>query len=163
MKYNLELLKTDIGAELEKLNQLKIEFDNKIEGLLKLEAEAVPNYDRGAVGYVLHTFYNGCENIFRLIAKFFENNIDTDRWHSNLLMRMKLAVPGFRPKVIDEELFRLLDDFRSFRHKFRHSYSFELDWEKEILVAKKFPIALKMTVAQVSVFLDEISTMDLSE
>jgi len=43
---------------------------------------------------------------------------------------MKLEVPGFRPRVIDDSLYRLLDDFRAFRHKFRHSYAFELDWRE---------------------------------
>ncbi len=48
-----------------------------------------------------------------------------------------LKIEEYRPPVISEELYRLLDDFRGFRHRFRHSYSFELDWDKEVLVAKK--------------------------
>lgn len=40
---------------------------------------------------------------------------------------MKLSIEGYRPAVIDEELYLLLEDFRGFRHVFRHSYSFEPD------------------------------------
>mgnify|MGYP001821978684 CR=1 FL=1 len=36
--------------------------------------------------------------------------------------------------LIDDDLYRLFDDFRAFRHKFRHLYSFELDWERECIV-----------------------------
>jgi len=32
-------------------------------------------YDKGGIGYLLHNFYNGCENIFRSIACFFENDL----------------------------------------------------------------------------------------
>ena len=39
--------------------------------MLRLPAEQVPYYDRGAIGYILHSYYNGCENIFNSIARFF--------------------------------------------------------------------------------------------
>ena len=94
-------------------------------------------YDRGIIGYLLHNFYNGCENIFRSIARFFENDLGPQSWHKDLLKRMKMEILGFRPSVINKELYLLLDDFRAFRYKFRHSYSFELEWEKEKAVAEK--------------------------
>ena len=64
MKYNIELLKADIGDELEKLSRLETEFD-KIKDNLGLSERQVGYYDRGAIVYLLHNFYNGCENIFR--------------------------------------------------------------------------------------------------
>jgi hypothetical protein len=129
MKYTLELLKADLTDELAKLERLAQEF-SKIEPMLEKPSEEVSAYDRAAIGYYLHSFYNGCESMFRSIARFFENDLGRDSWHSDLLKRMKLAVPGFRPAVIDDELFTVLDDFRGFRHKFRHAYTFELDWDK---------------------------------
>jgi hypothetical protein len=142
MKYEFELLKVDILKELENIKSIEAEF-SKIENLLQLPADQVPHYDRGAIGYILHSFYNGCENIFSSIARFFENDLGPQSWHKNLLKRMHLEIHGFRPKLIDEDLFRLLDDFRAFRHKFRHLYSFELDWERECIVARKFPETAK--------------------
>jgi hypothetical protein len=64
----------------------------------------VSDYDRGAIGYLLHNFYNGCENNFRSIVAFFENDLGPGTWHADLLRRMRLEVPGYRPAVIDDEL-----------------------------------------------------------
>ncbi len=58
-----------IPAKLEK------EFQ-AIQEMLCQDENQVPAYDRGAIGYMLHSFYNGCENIFRSIARFFENDVE---------------------------------------------------------------------------------------
>ena len=152
MRYSIELLKADILDELEKISSLEMEF-RAIEDKIQMDSDDISFYDRGAIGYILHNFYNGCENIFRLIARFFENDLGPGGWHSNLLKRMKIEIIGFRPCVINEELYRLLDDFRGFRHKFRHAYSFELDWEKEQIVAKKLPKTLSLLREQIHRFL----------
>ncbi len=159
MKYNLELLKADISDELEKLERLKKEF-SAVQEILDRSEKEMPFYDRAAIGYYLHNFYSGCENIFRSIARFFENDLGSGTWHSDLLKRMKLSIPGFRPAVIDENLFSQLDDFRAFRHKFRHSYTFELNWEKERLVATKFPQTCLLLKEQVKRFLQSLEEVD---
>ncbi len=158
MKYSVELLKADIREELEKISLIEAEFA-KIGNKLDLSAEQVAPYDRGAIGYLLHSFYNGCENIFRSIARFFENDIEDTYWHKDLLKRMKVDIAGFRPRVIDKDLFLLLDDFRAFRHKFRHSYSFELDWEKEKLVAQKLPRTARLFGDQIHRFLEQLDAI----
>jgi hypothetical protein len=155
MKYDFELLKADILKELENIKNLESEF-SKIEKMLRLPAEKVAHYDRGAVGYMLHSFYNGCENIFNSIARFFENDLGPQSWHKDLLKRMNLDIPGIRPKLIDDELYRLFDDFRAFRHKFRHLYSFQLDWERECIVARKFPVTVKKFKVQIADFLKKM-------
>lgn len=159
MKYDLELLKADILDELTKIEELVRDF-RSVESKLGLPQEDVPFYDRAAIGYYLHSFYNGCENIFRSVARFFENDLGPKAWHSDLLKRMKLAIPGYRPAVIDDALYRLLDDFRGFRHKFRHSYSFELDWEKERLLAERFPDAAALLRKRLDSFLMELEQID---
>ena len=155
MTYNQSLLKADVTDELAKLKKLVSEFD-KIKGKLDHPPEAVPFLERGAIGYILHNFYNGCENIFRNIARFFENDLSPKNWHRDLLKRMTIEVPGYRPRVINDDLFRLLDDLRGFRHKFRHSYTFELDWERERLVAQKLPTAHALLKNQITAFLAQI-------
>ncbi len=159
MKYNVELLKADILDELSKIERLLNDF-RLVEGKLTLSEKEVPCYDRAAIGYYLHSFYNGCENIFRSIARFFENDLGPQSWHADLLKRMKLTIPGYRPAVIDNNLHRILDDFRAFRHKFRHSYSFELDWKKERMVAEQFPDAASMLKDRVMLFLANLEKMD---
>lgn len=156
MAYNIELLKADIADELAKIDLVAQEF-RRVEDKLDLPPDRVPNYDRGAVGYLLHNFYNGCENIFRSIARFFENDLGPSTWHKDLLKRMKMEISGYRPSVIDKELYRLLDDFRAFRHKFRHTYGFELDWEKEKIVARKLLRTKALLEIQIKAFLDQLN------
>ena len=139
MKYNLELLKADVLDELGKIEKLANDF-RPIQDKLNLSENDVPHYDRAAIGYYLHSFYNGCENIFRSVARFFENDLGPQTWHSDLLKRMKLVIPGYRPAMIDDGLYRLLDDFRAFRHIFRHSYSFDLDWKRNVLWPRSFKL-----------------------
>ena len=160
MAYNIELLKADIADELAKIDTVAKEFRN-VEDKLELPPDRVPNYDRGAIGYLMHNFYNGCENIFRSIARFFENDIGPSAWHKDLLKRMKMEISGFRPKVVDEELYRLLDDFRAFRHKFRHTYAFELDWERERIVAGKLLRTKELLEIQINAFLDHLAGIDI--
>lgn len=155
MARNLELLRADVRDELARIARLEETF-SCAEALLAKPANEVGDYDRGAVGYLLQNFYNGCENIFRAIAAYFENDLDEGAWHADLLRRRHLEIPGFRPAVIDEELNRLLDDFRGFRHVFRNCYSFELDWERERLIASRFRRASRLLRSQVNAFLDEL-------
>ena len=73
---------------------------------------------------------------------------------------MRLEVEGYRPAVIDDELFNLLNDFRGFRHVFRHSYTFELDWERERLVASRLPGTVALLEAQVEAFLVSLDELE---
>ena len=158
MKANLDLLRADIEDELARLAQLEQVFA-AVRDKLDLAPEQVSAYDRGAIGYLLHNFYNGCENIFRRIAAFFENDIGPDTWHADLLRRMRLEIQGYRPAVIDEQLYRLLEDFRGFRHVFRNAYSFELDWERERLVARRLERAAGLMQEQVRAFLARLDQL----
>ncbi|MFP4062461.1 MAG: antitoxin [Halochromatium sp.] len=158
MARNPQLLRALIEDELKKLARLEQSFE-QIEAKLVLPPDQVPDYDRGAIGYLLHSFYNGCENIFRAIARFFENDLGADSWHADMLRRMTLEIEGYRPAVIDNALFQVLNDFRGFRHVFRNNYGFELDWERERLVARRFPQALVELRAQIQVFLERLEVL----
>lgn len=90
------------------------------------------------VAYHLHNLYNAFENIFINIASTFENSIDElERWHAQLLERMRLDVSPLRPAVIDTQAYDGLDELRRFRHLFRHAYSLNLDAERLQLVFRK--------------------------
>ena len=156
---NVELLKADVRDELRKITQLREDFVS-VEPLLAQDPSDVPFYDRAAVGYYLHSFYNGCETIFRAVARFFENDLSANSWHADLLKRMRLEVNGYRPAVIDDELYTLLNDFRGFRHVFRHSYTFELDWERERLVASRLTRTAALLDAQVEAFLAKLDALE---
>lgn len=149
MKINL--LISDIQEDLKKIEKLKQEYDY----FIKLIGEKEPDtYQKAVIGFYLHNFYNACENIFINIAKVFENQVDEASWHKDMLKRMKLAIEDIRPPVISDDLYFLLDDFRSFRHVFRHIYSTELDWEKEKIVADKFEETVKKFKQEINSFID---------
>lgn len=87
-------------------------------------------WERTALGAVLHTFYNGVENCLRNIV------LDTDGAlpagadsHAALLTRAMAPAGRYAP-LIDAGLGENLKEYLRFRHFFRHSYSFSLDWKK---------------------------------
>ncbi len=84
-----------------------------------------------SMGYQLHNLYCAFEDLFEIVAKIFENNIhDKSRYHLELLKRMSIAIEGVRPALLTEEAVELLNNLRSFRHVFRHAYSYDLDEKK---------------------------------
>lgn len=83
-----------------------------------------------AAGSIIHSYYNGIENILLLIAK----NIDdvtpnSGKWHSELLFSM-CAENENRTAVFSETLKISLTEYMNFRHFFRHSYGYSMKWEK---------------------------------
>lgn len=91
-----------------------------------------------SLGYQIHNLYCAFEDLFQVVARYFENNIEKEtQWHKYLLKRMKLEIEGIRPALISSHMFRLLDELRSFRHFFRHAYSYELEVEKMGLLVEK--------------------------
>lgn len=79
------------------------------------------------LGYLLHNLYCAMEDLFREVARTFENRLeDPSRYHRELLKKMHLVVPGIRPRLLSRESYLLLDELRAFRHVFRHAYEYEL-------------------------------------
>jgi hypothetical protein len=89
------------------------------------------------VAYYLHGLYSAFENVFRNIAKAFENQLDPASWHQSLLQRMLLDLSPLRPAVLDEEAYEKLDELRRFRHLFRRGYGLRLDSLRLRLVVRK--------------------------
>ena len=87
-----------------------------------------PQEELIVVAFHLHALYTAVENIFRNIARAFENTLDeTAGWHTELLRRMRLDLSPVRPAVIDDSTFEALDELRGFRHVFRSVYRLRLD------------------------------------
>ena len=79
---------------------------------------------------VLHSFYSGIENIFILIAKNIDKNIPKgEKWHNELLKQMNKK-NDFRKPVIIGDTFNILKEYLLYRHYFRHSYSWRLEWDE---------------------------------
>jgi hypothetical protein len=82
-----------------------------------------------SVAYQLHNFYGAVEELLKVVAIYFENNVsETAQWHSLLLLRMTQTAEGVRPSVISTESYALLNALRAFRHFFRHAYGVPIDF-----------------------------------
>lgn len=88
-----------------------------------------------AAATVLHSFYNGIENIFLIIAKEVDGKLPSGKkWHKTLLEQMG-EITDARNKIILDETILRLNEYLIFRHFFRHAYSYRLKWEEmEVLI-----------------------------
>jgi hypothetical protein len=61
--------------------------------------------------------FNAIEQMGLRVAKAFENNIDDEQgWHTGLLKRLSLDIPGIRPALLPAELRLPLHELKGFRH-----------------------------------------------
>lgn len=93
-----------------------------------------------AIASVLHSFYNGLESIFKLIYKSYSKKpLSSGMWHSELLTEMfKIQENG--AAVLNQELLNNLKEYLGFRHVFRHSYGYEMDWNRLAPLFNKMPV-----------------------
>lgn len=116
-----------IRFEMEQVDRLVESY----AALLAGSKQGVPDLvEMTALASVLHSFYNGVENIFLVVAKEVDREalIGAD-WHRNLLVRMTQVMPH-RSQVISSETADILSGYLAFRHFYRHSYAFFLEWSK---------------------------------
>jgi len=88
------------------------------------------NIELAALGTVLHSFYNGIEGIFLLISKQIDKDTPSgSAWHQSLMNQMTSATND-RAQLISADTASALSAYLKFRHFFRHSYAFMLDWRR---------------------------------
>jgi hypothetical protein len=105
-------------------------FEAYADLLAHAQQSAPGNVEIAALATVLHSFYNGLENIFQLVAKRLDASSPRGpTWHRDLLAQMAEQRPHRGP-VISEATARHLAEYLGFRHVFRHAYAFYLDWNE---------------------------------
>lgn len=118
---------------MEKYGILLAYFNKQLVLIEKLHKEIVKIdvsiYDKRFVfSLKVQQFYTALEDLFKQIAKAFENHIENlNNYHKEILIRMNMEVQKIRPAVISSEAFLFLDKVRGFRHFIRHAYDCELD------------------------------------
>ena len=132
-RLDLTRLRSELDADIEGLSDLLEQYSRAVE---RVEAGARDSLDYGALGYTIHNLYSLLENYALRIAKTFENRLDPQSWHGELVRRMTLDIGGVRPAVWSRALARHIDELRRFRHAFRHVYDSPLDPDK-LAVAQK--------------------------
>jgi len=124
------LIKNVISQVQFEIGQIDQLFDSYAD-LLERQGKNDPDLvEITAIAAVLHSFYNGLENIFLSIAKGLDANVpSTAQWHRDLLNQMTNSTATRNPLLTIETSGRL-SDYLGFRHFFRHSYSFFMEWEE---------------------------------
>ena len=139
---------SQIEFEMEQIDQL---LDSYTDLLIRSQKSTPNLVEITAIASVLHSFYNGTENIFLSIAKGFDEHVPNgSQWHRDLLIQMTQKTPK-RTQVISEEMAQKLADYLGFRHFYRHSYSFFLEWgevEKLVIPLQKMWMQLKEELSQ---------------
>jgi hypothetical protein len=151
MKNNYVVLKSEIIAELEKIQKVT----NNIVSLYSNIKDKTPSLiELSAMATFLHNFYSGIENIMKRIAASLDNDIPSGTsWHTDLLKRMSIEIAGIRKNVFSQNTINELTDYLSFRHMFIHSYGFELKWSKMHQLVESIKIVFNQVEKDIESFL----------
>jgi len=121
---NADLL---IQDEIKNIDDLFSEYELLFDLAKQQEPDSVETL---ALAALVHSFYNGLENIFQIITKRVDSYIPKPpAWHTDLLMKMGEATEK-RKAVLHETTLLHLQEYLGFRHFFRHSYTTKIEWEK---------------------------------
>jgi len=155
MEERLKVFIAELDAQQREIRKLHSSVHEK-SVLLKsdLKNEDLTN----SLAYKLHNLYSSYEDLFKLIARFFENQIhDLEAgYHSGLINRMKVNIEGVRPSLVSDKSFKLIDELRGFRHVFRHAYSYELDVERVLRLSEKATLLLDIFGKDYALFKDTL-------
>jgi hypothetical protein len=122
-----EKLKIKVLFEISQMDKL-LDSHKPLLDLCKLKTPDL--IEMSAAAMFLHSFYNGIENILKLIIKFYDNKLPNDiKWHMELLEKSFVQNDN-RKEIFRIEFQEKLEEYLKFRHFVRHSYGFQLEWER---------------------------------
>lgn len=128
---------------MEKYAPLLGYFDKQVVFIKKIHNEIthldIHNYDKRFV-FALKTqqFYTAIEDLFKQVAKSFENHIkDLAQFHKELLIRMNTEIPTIRPSVISQESLIFLDKIGTFHQFIHYAYDCELNVDELASIQEK--------------------------
>jgi hypothetical protein len=144
-------LRKQVTLERQHLHRLLDSYRTLIQ---KCAVSPPDEIELAALAAMLHSFYNGLENIFKRVATELDGGLPSGEfWHRELLDSM--TMPGrARSAVISASLIENLDDYLEFRHFFRHAYIFNLRWDRIRNLALGCEETLKLVEAELDRFSD---------
>ncbi|HID62855.1 MAG TPA: hypothetical protein EYP49_08990 [Anaerolineae bacterium] len=109
----------------------------------------------------LHDFYNGTERIFERVAVRVDGDLPAGpNRHTLLLRRMGQPFGSRRPAVIDQALENKLANYLRFRHLFRHTYGYDLEWKRVRELGQALPGVLETIKTQLAAFLSTLAAQN---
>lgn len=138
--------------EIDKLVETCLKRSRRQDEFLKSGAEDVLS---DSLATCLHSFYTGLEQVFEAVVR----KIDGVRsvgpeWHRELLIAVSVEKPGIRPPVISERSYGYLENYRAFRHLFRHLYTHRIEPKRVFELIKNMETAWKLIRKDLDKFLD---------
>ncbi|MCX7840284.1 MAG: hypothetical protein N2559_12655 [Anaerolineae bacterium] len=153
MSESVEKVIDRITFEIAQIDKL---FDVYAELLSRVQQRQPDTVEIAAVASVLHSFYNGVENIFLVIAKHIDQNVPTGtQSHRDLLLQMTKR-NRWRSNVISTETAQRLADYLGFRHFYRHSYSFFIDWNELQKLVHRLSAVWVQTKSEMVIFTNSL-------
>lgn len=152
--HDLTALILDYKVRLERIgSSVDSAMKNEIVILGKTPASAL------IIAGLLENYYTCLETIFVRISQFFENHLDSSRWHSDLLQKMTLNIPGIRTAAVSEESFPALLELLKFRHFKRYYFDLEYDWDRLDFLLLKLHKVHPLVKRDIDRFLEFLNTI----
>lgn len=110
--------------------------------------------EKCGVAMILQSFYNGIEKIMLLIIKAKDSKLPNGiKWHRELFDSTFEKTEN-RTIVFSEEIKESLKDYLQFRHLARHSYGFQLKWEKMENLLFEMNVIWEKTKKEINLFIE---------
>ncbi len=158
-KKKLTLFLAEFDLQVEQIQNIYSMLENK---LAQFESKDVSIEMVESTGYWLHNFYCAFEDLFKIVAGFWENDVGTDEsFHIHLLKRMHVRIEGIRPALLSKESYVSLNELRGFRHVFRHAYSYGLDDQRVLHLLRNFLSQKKLILGDLQQFRNNVRSIEL--
>ena len=118
------------------LARIEREYQQFLNGDFKLMGQK--NTSAIVIAELMVDYYTCAETLFLRISQFFENHLENNRWHSDLLEKMTLHIEGVRNPVLRDNTAKWLSELMRFRHFRRYYVELEYDWDKLDYLQKIF-------------------------
>ena len=159
LETNIQTLRSEINKSLSVLARI----DTYIVNFQQQKLIKTSGLDEAMIiTQALTNYYTCIETLFFRISKFFENNLDKERWHRSLLEKMSLDIENVRPKVICDSVYQGLLELLKFRHFSRYYFELDYDWDKLRFLLKKFNnihIQVKTDLSEFDCFLNTLLSL----
>ena len=145
--------------------KLKIKIEHEISRIEKQITDAKPLLDLckikepdfveiTATAQILHSFYNGVESVIMLFIKNSGEKLPNDiHWHKTVF-EMAFGKNSKKIKIINDDIKEKLEDYLSYRHFIRHSYSSELKWKEMAPLVKELDETWKTIKSNFEMFIE---------
>lgn len=148
----------EIEFEIKRIEKLFVDY----KSLLKKVSNQKPSFiELGSLAMLLHSFYNGLENIFSRISRKIDGNMpDGEEWHKELLEQMAKQTKKREQIVISNNTCEDLKVYLGFRHFSRHAYAFDLDWNLMKDLVLRIAEIKKRVICEIKSFIDKLEKLE---